>query len=151
MELKDWIILFVPIVFGTIFTIVITNWNNKKINAKFAKKQIIKELLDLILKIRNTIHNLQFQLVDFESGLKDYYVFAGDLQIYVADHQDVLKQMTKIIDLDSINKLTNIIYESGVLKSNPNKVAEFGVKFKESEVTCDKIIKKFNNVLLEIN
>lgn len=148
---SDWIKIIVPIILSSIISIIITCANNRIVKNKKAKKVVIQRRLNALVKhiaaIKTSIIEMQYQMIDFEDGLKKLFITSGDLQVYMDDNRkamvEEIKNRKDIYEMKQVDELSETIKQVGILMKT-NDTQQFGVMFKKAKSICDELIKDYN-------
>lgn len=159
MDAKDWILLFVTVFVGALFSVIISNLCIYFSNKKKKKQNILIRRLELTIpyveSIRKQILEASFQLSEnFEETLKTFFIVGGDFQVYLQDNKDSMEKEQSFyrkdyLHLDLLEKITSeIILAGNSMKADEN---EFALHYRMVEKFCNEVLKLYNATIVELS
>lgn len=157
--MEDWLKILIPVVLSSIISVIITLVNNASNKRKNARKVLMKrrlsEIQKLLMDIKEATLKMEFQLIDFSEGLKQYFIVAGNLQIYLENNRKALKEERRIgkmdpYRIDDLDRLGDTIHEVGTAMFSDKTLDIFEEKYKDGKIICDKLISHYNQQMVRV-
>ncbi len=158
MDTKDWILLFVTVFVGALFSVIISNVSIHLTDKKKMKQNILIRRLELTIPyieaIRKQIIDACCQLTDnFEETLKMFFIVSGDFQVYLQDNKGSMQKEQNLykkdyLHIELLEKITEEVISAG--KSMKTDENAFAQHYKTTEKLCNEILLLYNATLVEL-